>query len=84
MDGPKPACGKSSRNSSSARAFLSLFHLCRTGHFHKSQHQSQLSQIHIRKLIRVSGSVFWPINCRRIAPNCIVNAKGYAEATILH
>lgn len=82
--GPNPACGKSSRNSNSAGAFLSPLHLRRTGHFHKSQYQSQLSQIHIRKLIIVSRSVIWPINCGRIAPNCIVNAKGYAEAAILH
>lgn len=54
------------------------------GHFHKSRYQSELSQIYIRKPVIVTGSAIWPINCRRIASNCIVNGKSYAEATVLH
>lgn len=54
------------------------------GHFHKSQYQSVLSQIYIRKPIIITGSVIWPISCRRITSNCIVNGKVYAEATVLH
>lgn len=53
-------------------------------HFPKPQYQSELSQIYIRKPIIITGSVTWPINCRRIAFNCTVNGKRYADATVLH